>query len=516
MSARSSAGGVGVWLRPLGYLAAIAAVFVVAPFVLDQLAVCHEREDLSWIVNLPEVFAGVLGIAVTVVAIIVELAANRYTSRITELFFRARINKFVMSFFVISCVQCIWVAFQTSDVLRYKPVVGTHVALGSVTLSLLLLLPYFVFVFDFLNPQNVIRRLRQHVVDEITEVRGATGDLDESKIEVIEGIEQLADVALNAIENKDKSISMHSVDALRDLTFDYLTRKDGLPAAWFDVTEPIQRNPDFVSMTRDAHDDLRTRRLWLEMKVLRQYQMLYGEALNKTRDINYLIAINTRLLGERVMVEGDREAHRLVVKFFNTFLRNTINARDQRTAYNVLNQYRLLAEWTLRGGETERVAEIANYFKYYGQLAFNLGLPFILETVAYDLCALNELAYDLGVPGKDAILAVFLEVDKEAEEGHEHEASLRGVRKAQVKLATYYLVKGASDLARVVWRDMSKELPSRLASIKEELRQIRSKEFWEVIDRGANFDYLEPARREKLEEFFGWFDDSPEGKRTTP
>ena len=182
MSARSSAGGVGVWLRPLGYLAAIAAVFVVAPFVLDQLAVCHEREDLSWIVNLPEVFAGVLGIAVTVVAIIVELAANRYTSRITELFFRARINKFVMSFFVISCVQCIWVAFQTSDVLRYKPVVGTHVALGSVTLSLLLLLPYFVFVFDFLNPQNVIRRLRQHVVDEITEVRCATVDLDESKI----------------------------------------------------------------------------------------------------------------------------------------------------------------------------------------------------------------------------------------------------------------------------------------------------------------------------------------------
>ena len=146
-------------------------------------------------------------------------------------------------------------------------------------------------------------------------------------------------------------------------------------------------------MTPDTHLDLKERRLWLEMKVFRQYQMLYGEALNRIRDLNYLIAINTRLLGERMLAEGDHEGHKLVVKFFNTYLRQTVNSRDVRTAYNVLNQYRLLAEHTLAAGETERVAQIAFYFKYYGQLAFNQGLPFILETVAYDLCTLNELAY---------------------------------------------------------------------------------------------------------------------------
>ena len=52
---------------------------------------------------------------------------------------------------------------------------------------------------------------------------------------------------------------------------------------------------------------------------------------------------------------------------------------------------------------------------------------------------------------------------------------------------------------------MKTEVPSRLTSIKEELLQIESKEYWEVIDRGANFDYIEPRRRKKLEEFFGWF-----------
>ena len=88
------------------------------------------------------------------------------------------------------------------------------------------------------------------------------------------------------------------------------------------------------------------------------------------------------------------------------------------------------------------------------------------------------------------------------------EASLRGVRKAQIKLATYYLVRGAEDLARRVFEDMRQELPARLTSIREELARIESKDFWEIIDRGVTFDYLEPDRRATLEVFFGWFEGS--------
>ncbi len=507
--------GARVWVRPLVSLFAISAPVVAVSAVLDAVFRWPD-EDLSWVQNLPEVFAGVLGIAVTVVAIIVELAANRYTPKITELFMKARINHGVLGFFVVSCIQCLWVSFQTGEAVPWTPVVGTYIALGFVTISVMLLLPYFVFVFAFLNPHNVVTRLREHTLEEIKVAMKPGTDLDELKAEVIEGIEQIADVALNAIENKDKAISMDSVVALRDLTIAYLEFKRQLPEEWFEVSDAISGNPDFVSMTPDAQDDLKRRKLWLEMKVFRQYQMLYGEALNRTRDINYLIAINTRVLGERVLSDGDIKAHRLVVKFFNTYMRQTVNAKDVRTAYNVLNQYRLLAEHALTSGETDQVEKIAFYFKYYGQLGFNFGLPFILETVAYDLCALNELAYDLDAPNKKAMLADFLEVDKESEEEHEHEATLRGVRKAQVKLATYYLVRGAEPLARTVWKDMQNELPTRLASIKHELLQITSKEYWEVIDRGANFDYLEPERRQKLEEFFSWFGKSFDEESTEP
>src|SRR3954469_4491791 len=61
--------------------------------------------------SLSQVIAAVLGIAITVVSIVVQLAATRYTSRVADLFFRDRINLGVMGFFVIACVEALWVSF---------------------------------------------------------------------------------------------------------------------------------------------------------------------------------------------------------------------------------------------------------------------------------------------------------------------------------------------------------------------------------------------------------------------
>jgi hypothetical protein len=270
------------------------------------------------------------------------------------------------------------------------------------------------------------------------------------------------------------------------------------------VDGDLARNPDFVSMAPEVLADVSSRRYWVEMKVLRQYQTLYNEALNKMRDINYVVAISTRRIGELAMKEKNDELVDLVVKFFNTFLRATINARDVRTAYNVLNQYRLFGEDLLDYRDGSRAVEVARYFKYYGRLSFDQKQSFVLETVAYDLCTLNEIAFDRGSKVGRDILRIFLEVDKESETDVQ-EASLRGVRKAQIKLATYYLLKGDEASAREVHRDMLHEKPERLASIRDELLAVQSREFWEISDRGQNFDYLSPERKGRMLTFFDWF-----------
>ncbi len=504
---------VKAWFWSFIGITAVSCAVYLTTFIVDSAA--QAQVSLSELLfaaggqgalaNLPEVIAGILGITLTVVAIIVELAANRYTPRITELFVKSPVNIIVLGFFVICGLICIWVSLTAGSAI-FVPRAGTVVAVFAISLSLIVLLPYFTFVFGFLSPHNVVEHMGRCSLKAIgIPRRQGPKAQNRAKRITVSGIEQLADVALNAIEHKDKGICSHAVDTLGDLTRRYLAMKDQLPAQWFEFDPQLRENPDFVSMQPEVIDSIEQGRFWLEMKVLRQYQMLYGETLNRMRDINYLIAINTRKIAESAMEMAQQQTTDLGMKFFNTFLRATINERDVRTAYNVLNQYRLLAEAALKANRPALAVEAAKHFKYYGQLGFSTGLPFVLETTAYDLCTLNEMAFDLKATCRDELLKIFLQVDKEAAEGHELEASLRGVRKAQIKLATYYLTHDERELARVIYEDMIDELPARLNSIREELEAITSKEFWEISDRGVNFDYLEPERRRKLDVFFGWF-----------
>lgn len=518
MSDRANA--LRIWLLPFSVLAGTATGLLGLGVLLDVavgadlsrvaglLATPDPASAAQTIANSGEVLAAVLGIAITVVAIVVELASNRYTHRVTELFIAEPINFGVMGLFVVSAIQSLWVSLifdldvdELGHVLpsSYVPTFGIAIAMGLITICLLVLLPYFAFVFHFLNPHTIVERIRKQVLRDI-----ARKPSTHAKQQALRGIEQLADVAMNAMENKDTGISMASLEALANLTVDYRNIKEGLPPEWFEVDEALAKNADFVSMDESVLAAVSARRIWLEMKVLRQFQTLYNEALNKTRDINYAVAIHTRRLGELALAASDEELLALSVKFFNTYLRATINARDVRTAYNVLNQYRLLAEAVLHHAGGASAVEIAGYFRYYGRLSFDQKQPFVLETVAYDLGKLCEIAFDEKSPALDELLQVMLSIDKESE-GDVQELSLRGVRKAQVKLATYFLVCGAEHYARIVFLDLAHEKPERLTSIRDELLAVTTGEFWEVSDRGQNFDYLTPDRKNKLRSFFGWF-----------
>jgi hypothetical protein len=140
---------------------------------------------------------------------------------------------------------------------------------------------------------------------------------------------------------------------------------------------------------------------------------------------------------------------------------------------------------------------------YYGHVSFDMNLTFVTETVAYDVSTLCQYANELGSEHEDAMLAQFLELDRPLRESAQ-ESALLGVRKAQVKLATYYLMRGSEDKARLISRDMEHEPLERLRSIRLALERVTSKDFWEIIDRGRNFEYMPPPQRACLSTFFGW------------
>jgi hypothetical protein len=171
----------------------------------------------------------------------------------------------------------------------------------------------------------------------------------------------------------------------------------------------------------------------------------------------------------------------------------------------VLNQYRQLVEAMMAKGHGAAAAAAAQHMKYYGHVSYDMNLPFVTETVAYDMGALCEVAHALKLDQEERILDLFLQLDRETAR-RSKERALKGVRKAQVKLAAYYLTVKQRAKARIIFRDMEHDPPERLEAIRDELERVQTKDFWEIIDRGRNFEFMPPKQKAAMRRFFRWFD----------
>lgn len=447
----------------------------------------------------------VFGLVITVVSIIVQLSAERYTG-VARMFLRDRVNIYVAAYYVVTGVASVWLSAASHT--DYIPRLTLLVMLSMTMGGLVITMPYFGYVFWFLAPQNLIRHIREDAIK--TADKGAREqDQDDcwaAQAQTLFALEELTDIANNSISGKDKIIASAATDALKDLAVEYLKVKPHASEAWFSIGPEIRQNPDFVAMDSESLGDLEGRRTWVEWKVMRQYLSIYNEALNSMRDINYVIAIDTRYIGEAAVRAKDTELTDLVFRFMNSYLRSTLNARDVRTAYNVLNQYRKLAESMLTEGNAKAAFEAVKHMKYYGLLSFDMELSFVTETVAYDLSAIAQLANELASPAEAGILGEFLELDRPPFV-RGNDKALLGVRKAQVKLAAYYLATDQEDRARAIAFDMREEPEERLRKIRWQLENVESKDFWEIIDRGRNFEYMPETQRQQLAKFFAWLDE---------
>ncbi len=505
------------WLAPMALLTALALAVFAALYYADYAVYPPSAPRAGGFLDryfsfsvelisdaasaLGAMIAAVLGIVVTVVSIVVQLSAARYP-KVATMFFRDRTNRAVISFYVAACVCGVWLSFGLHP--DFVPRLTLLATLGLTTSGLAMMGPYFAYVFRFLEPANIVERVRRDAVDNAARGARAPGGETSAAMQLatLVALEELTDVASHCINGRDKLTATSAVDALRDFALAYLPLKPEARPAWFRLAPALRKNPDFVAMDPESLDDLEARRTWVEWKVMRQYLGIYNEAAaSGMRDISYLVAIDTRYLGDAAAARADGELVALVLRYMNSYLRATLNARDVRTAYNVLNQYRILVETLLRSGLNDIAVEAVGHMKYYGHVSLDLKLSFVAETVAYDVCALCMLAHELGCPREPDLLRAFLDLDRDSSERGQ-EQGLKGVRKAQVKLAAYYLSAGEAARAEHIRRDMETESRERLQAIRQELERVTSKDFWEIIDRGRNLEYLPPDQRDAMRRFF--------------
>ncbi|HEX8109412.1 MAG TPA: DUF2254 family protein [Kofleriaceae bacterium] len=518
---------MGLWLVPMAILGGIALLVFAVLYALDHhvtggISDPHPDSAVGRYVRfeptlisdalsgLAGMTAAVLGIVITVVSLLVQLTAERYTG-VAQMFLRDRRNVVVMAYYVVTCV--VGVALSLSLHNEFVPRAAVFSMMCATAFGLIMMLPYFAYVFRFLEPVNLVARIEREAAIDVASA-ATTRDPDaivDGQAPALAALEELTDITSNSISGKDKIIASRAVDAIRDFVTGYLAVKGRADPRWFAIGDRIRDNPDFVAMDPESLRELEADRTWLEWKALRQYLAISAEAQGEMPDINYLIAIDTRYVGEAALARGDRAVVELAFRFMNSYLRAALNARAVRTAYNVMNQYRLLVEAMIRGGADDLALDGVRHMIYYGRTSYDMQLGFVTETVAYDVSALCEFAHIQGQSGQgragldDEMLAMFLELDQPLRVKRQ-ESGLQGVRKAQVKLACYYLAAGITDRAERIAADMTGEDRDRLRSIREQLAGVESKKYWEIIDRGRNFDYMPPRQKEQMDRFFAMLD----------
>jgi hypothetical protein len=460
---------------------------------------------------LAQIVAAILGIALTVVAIVVQLAANRYTAKIIDLFVRDPVNVPTLALFVASALEAIWVAHIHKPG-EFVPRTGITITTILATASLLVLVPYFRHVFTFLEPQNVIKRIRDEMIETIDAIAAAGGGaraIGAAQARVIRSLDHLYDIARNSVGQSDRSLAIAAVFAVRDVLLDAGGKKARLPAGWFEIRPFMRKNTDFLNFPESSLRRFEEERSWLERKTAWELFRLFVAGLNGMRGLCTTIALAARELGEDALGRGAAGEVALWIRAFNTFIRGALNARDVRTAFNLLQQYRLFAERLIALGAIEPAREVVRHLRYYGRTADRMGLGFVLETAAHDtaLLAAAALAAKLDDEVVREMLGALLGVDADAEAPLSG-ATRRGLRRAQVVLAARFLLEGREDLARTIADDMRREPPATLAAVREEILTAEP-EFFELTERVASFGYIPPEAKPHVERFFGWLAEAP-------
>jgi hypothetical protein len=307
---------------------------------------------------------------------------------------------------------------------------------------------------------------------------------------VSEGIEHIANIAIRSVDRADRNTAIESVLSLERVARTYWAFKPQLPLTWFEADPGF-----FLGFGARAVKEFTATHIWTEMKVFSQLRQVMSAAVPRMHDLVSTIAKTSRKLGLEKAVSLDVALREMVVEYFNTFIRLAITRKDDLSVFILFDQYRMLAE-SLNSTHPDLVQDIAYYFEYYGQMARDAGLPFLVSAIAHDLGLLVQSAFQSYAPNRQLLLERFLNYDLKTRQ------PLPGVKKAHAILASYLMLNGHTEQANLIGDSFHGLDQAMIKVIRDELLQITREMYWEVTERRVNMDYVPEGQREQLRQFF--------------
>lgn len=483
--------------RGIVIMTAVMSAIILLELLLDlwnggysvtQVVRFNAAEARQLTTTLSRSFNQLVAVTFTSISIAVPLTANMYSLKFLEFIIKDRIISAVLALVVFANINNIWVTYVLKD--DFTPALSLHVSLALVFLCFSLLFPYLYYLFRFLHPNTLLERLEEEIADNLKEAVRQPRKAAQYRRQVAEGIEHIANISIRSVDRSDRNTAIESVHTLERVAHAYWLIKKQMAPGWFEAEQSL-----FLGFASKAVSEICESRSWLEMKLFSQLRQVTSAAVPRMHDLVSTIAKTLRKLGQVESARHDPALREMTVDYFNTFIRMAIVRKDVRSVFTFFDQYRTFAE-SINNDYPEIVQEIAFYFEYYGQVARENGLTFIVESVAHDLGALVQNAWQNNAPNRRKLLERFLHYD------HKAKSPLPGVRKAHALLASYLMLTGREEEAQTIGKSFARLDPSFVRAIQDDLLHIKREKYWEINERRMNMDYVPDDQREKLREFF--------------
>lgn len=453
-----------------------------------QLADLHVTPEMARAVASPfaRAYNNIIALLLTFISLAIPLTANLYTPKLIEIFVRDKLNLFVLCVCALLAAHSLFSISLTFNV--WTPQLPFWVNGIGAMLGWLLLMPYYFYVLSFIDPLTIIKRIHLSLMTELRDAAAGRYPVAEAQSRVNQRIINLGSMLQRSVDRADRDVAF---DAIRAHTLD-LARvrqiKPKLSPAFFQVSSSLM-----FGMSSEATDVICRERTWMEHRIASQLVLAFKIALVKMPEaVGALVHAIKNATHEEAVLRNDEVFH-LLVRVFNTFMREAIKKKENAPVYNVIYNYKTLIRRLLKD-RPELVAALIHHLGFYAEFARGQGMTFIYELISYELVELAEVAYDQGSDNGPRLLAAVLDFKDVGRHA--------GLVKSRVILAGYFAERGlTTEQARV--EDSLQEVPgTMLETSRHGIMTTLDPVFWEINHRGTNFDYVADARRDKVGEVF--------------
>src|SRR5438445_5918642 len=358
-------------------LVTVALMLVVLFGFLDAL---HYRSIADFFTPDPAAAGGTLalvggaeGVTLSIVLLGVmfgiQTSSSRYSPRIIGIVTRDPCHALVLSFALASVLYTFLLRSEVK--VSYVPMASVAVAEVLALINFALLFPYVLYTFEVMRAETLVSGIMRRARKEL---RGATHRRRslQHRSALLTCLAQVSDIAFGSVELGDMPVCLLSVEVMGDfLAREYLPVKKNLDPEWLKVG-----HAELPGASDQIVAEVNRAGTWFAYSVMSSFVDMIGLTPVHRKEAVHAIAVATRKIGLAAIEAGDSEVAELSLRFFNTYLRASINRSAPTFASGIMNEYRRYAIGALEW-RRDLAVEAAAHLLRYGRHFDEAGMPAI-------------------------------------------------------------------------------------------------------------------------------------------